>query len=147
MTPTAPLDLPPGQKRSFTRDPGLDALIADPRTEGLPRTLACHLVLKYANGKDVCFPSDKALAADLGKHPTAVNRALRVLRVLGYVAATTVRRWVNGFYLVRRYLRLLWRCTYPGAGAKNLLAPAPGSQTRHVARAGPGPVRPAGSNG
>ena len=85
-------------------DPGLDRLLADPGLTSTAKAVAVALVRNWAWRRDHCWPSDKTIAAAVGRSVGHVQRCLRALEHAGWVGREHTAEVPNG-----RVLRLLWR--------------------------------------
>jgi DNA-binding MarR family transcriptional regulator len=91
----------PGHRKPFAALP--HDLVGDQRLSATAVRLAAVL-LRYARGKPICWPSVARLAADLGRCRRTVQYALRELEQAGWVAAEPTSENATG-----RVLVLTWR--------------------------------------
>jgi hypothetical protein len=91
-------------------------LLADPALCATAKLIAIALVTHWAWTKDHCWPSDKTIAAKIGRSPGHVQRCLRQLERAGWIAREQTNEVPGG-----RRIWLLWR---RGAGARPVSAPA-----------------------
>ncbi len=103
-----------GRGSRAVHDPGLDRLLADPRLSSTAKAIAVVLTRRWAwKLKTSCWPSDKSIAAAVGRSVGQVQRGLRQLEQTGWIAREKTDEVPNG-----RQLHLLWRGPWPGAGAQ-----------------------------
>ena len=93
-------------------------LLADGRLCATARLIAVALVTHWARVKDHCWPSDRTIAARVGRSSGHVQRCLRQLERAGWIDREHTDEVPSG-----RRIWLLWRC---GAGARRVPAPARG---------------------
>jgi hypothetical protein len=86
------------------KDEALDQLIADPRLSSTDKTILLALVRNWAWAKDHCWPSDKTIAAKVGRSPGHIQRRLHHLERAGYIERQHTDEVPNG-----RRIWLLWR--------------------------------------
>ena len=91
---------------ALPRDEGLDRLLADPRLGSTAKTIATALVKHWAWSKPDCWPSDRTIAAKVGKSPGHVQRCMRQLEAAGYIVRERTDEVRTG-----RRIWLAWRCT------------------------------------
>ena len=93
---------------ALPHDPGLDAILADPRLSSSAKLIVLAMVKIWAWYKDHCWPSDATLAAATGLSPGHVGRCLKELEAAGIIKRTRTR-----------YSRTIWLCwrTAPGSAA------------------------------
>lgn len=103
---------------ALPRDEGLDQLLADPQLGSTPKTIAVALVKHWAWSKDHCWPSDRTIAAKIGKSPGHVQRCMRQLDRAGWIRRERTDEVPTG-----RRIWLTWRCP-DGQGAQGDQAPA-----------------------
>jgi hypothetical protein len=108
-----------GGSIALPRDPGLDRLLADPSLGSTAKTIATVLVKLWAWVKDPCWPSDRPLAAKVGKSQGYVQRCLRQLEDAGWIHRQRTDEVPTG-----RLIWLAWRCPPASAGAQRGSAPA-----------------------
>src|SRR5262245_42991656 len=126
MTPATTRTPPPAAsprlgrgRAALPNDPGLDELLADSRIGSTAKTIAVALVKHWAWYKTSCYPSDKTIAATVGKSPGHVQRCLRQLEAAGYIAREHTPEVPSG-----RRIWLRWRCPDGDTGARPSTAPA-----------------------
>ena len=134
---------------ALPNDPGLHAILADPKLSSTAKALITVMVLNWARFKDHCWPSDATLAAKIGMSVGHVQRCLRELERAGRIFREGTAEVPNG-----RRIWLLWRCPGGRAGAQRTsrhreCAWAPGQRaseganrrgrTRHGSRPGSPP--------
>jgi helix-turn-helix protein len=93
-------------------------LVADPRLTPLDKTLAA-LIIKFARGKSDAWPSNRRLAAELGRSPRTVQLALGRLQATGWLRIEPGRNPTG------RRLVLAWRCANFCAPGAQGIAPLP----------------------
>jgi hypothetical protein len=113
---------------ALPHDPGLDELLADPDLGSTAKAIAVALVKNWAWVKDHCWPSDRTIAAKVGKSPGHVQRCLKQLEAAGWVERERTAAVPTG-----RRVWLCWRRPGDGRGARRPSAPARGQ--------GPAPAR------
>src|SRR5512135_3810981 len=101
------------------RDPGLDRLLADPDLGSTAKTIAIALVKHWAWFKDSCWPSDRTIAAKVGKSQGHVQRCLRQLEDAGWIQRQRTDEVPTG-----RLIWLTWRCPATSQSAQGGTAPA-----------------------
>jgi hypothetical protein len=103
-----------------TNDRWLDAILADPTLGPTAKLIATALVRNWARFKDHAWPSDRTIAARVGKSPGHVQRCLRELEAAGWIVRERTDEVTSGrrIWLVRR--------SPGGMGAQPEAAPAPG---------------------
>jgi hypothetical protein len=106
---------------ALPHDPGLDELLADPDLGSTAKAIAVALVKNWAWVKDHCWPSDKTIAAKVGKSPGHVQRCLKQLEAAGWVEREKTAAVPTG-----RRIWLCWRRPGDGRGARRSPAPARG---------------------
>lgn len=104
---------------ALPNDPGLNAILADPRLGATAKLIVIALVKNWAWVKDCCWPCDKTIGAAIGKSPGHVQRSLRQLEQTGHIAREKTDDVPNG-----RRIWLLWRQSGGRAGARGETAPA-----------------------
>jgi hypothetical protein len=104
---------------ALPRDPGLDRLLADPTLGSTAKTIATVLVKHWAWVKDHCWPSDRTIAAKIGKSQGHVQRCLRQLEDAGWIHRQRTDAVPTG-----RLIWLAWRCPTTSKGAQEGPAPA-----------------------
>lgn len=104
---------------ALPRDPGLDRLLADPDLGSTAKTIATVLVKHWAWVKPSCWPSDRTIAAKVGKSQGHVQRCLRQLEDAGYIHRQHTDEVPTG-----RLIWLTWRCPATGQSAQGGTAPA-----------------------
>jgi hypothetical protein len=104
---------------ALPRDPGLDRLLADPTLGSTAKTIATVLVKHWAWFKDHCWPSDRTIAAKIGKSQGHVQRCLRQLEDAGWIDRQRTDAVPTG-----RLIWLAWRCPTTSKGAQGGPAPA-----------------------
>jgi hypothetical protein len=100
-------------------DPGLDRLLADPNLGSTAKTIATALVKNWAWSKPSCWPSDRTIAAKVGKSQGHVQRCLRQLEDAGWIERERTDEIPTG-----RRIWLAWRCPTTSKGAQGGSAPA-----------------------
>lgn len=116
--PTGPV--PAGRGRCASRNAdGLDALMADPHIGSTAKAIAVALVRNWAWYKDHCWPSDRSIAARVGRSVGHVQRCLRRLEAAGWVV-----REKTGDVPTGRRIWLAWRRPDDGQGARPVSTPA-----------------------
>jgi hypothetical protein len=100
-------------------DPGLDRLLADPTLGSTAKTVATALVKNWAWSKPDCWPSDRTIAAKVGKSQGHVQRCLRQLEDAGWIHRQRTDEVPTG-----RLIWLAWRCPITSKGAQGDPAPA-----------------------
>ena len=86
-------------------DPGLDEILADPTLTSTAKAIITVMVRNWAWVKDHCWPTDKTLAAKVGKSIGQVQRCLHELEQAGRIRRERTDAVPNG-----RRIWLLWRC-------------------------------------
>src|SRR5262249_20147595 len=109
---------------ALPNDPGIDALLADTRIGSTAKAVALALVRNWAWYKCWCFPSDRTIAAKVGKSPGHVQRCLKQLEDAGWVEREHTGEVPSG-----RRIWLLWRSPERGQGARPAPAPARGGRS------------------
>ena len=111
---------PADGRRCAPRDgDGLDALLADPRIGSTAKAIAVALVRNWAWYKDHCWPSDRSIAARVGRSVGHVQRCLRRLEAAGWVV-----REKTGDVPTGRRIWLAWRRPDERQGARPVSTPA-----------------------
>jgi Helix-turn-helix domain len=104
---------------ALPNDPGLDAILADPDLSSTAKALITVMVKNWAWSKDHCWPSDRTLAAKVGKSVGQVQRCLHELEQAGRIQREKTDAVPNG-----RRIWLLWRCPGGRTGAQRQVAKA-----------------------
>jgi hypothetical protein len=104
---------------ALPNDPGLHAILADPKLSSTAKAIITVMVLNWAWLKDHCWPSDATLADKVGRSVGHVQRCLRELERAGRISREGTDAVPNG-----RRIWLLWRCPDGRAGAQRDPAPA-----------------------
>lgn len=120
---TKPDPTPSPMRPALPRDPGLDRLLADPELGSTPKAIAVALVRNWAWYKDRCWPSDRSIAARIGRSVGHVQRCLRALESRGWIARERAPDLPTG-----RRIWLVWRTTESPPGPSPTPAPAAAPQ-------------------
>src|SRR4051812_41729625 len=110
-----------GDAAALPNDPGLDEILADPTLSSTAKALVTVMVKNWAWYKDHCWPSDKTLAAKVGKSVGHVQRCLHELERAGRIGREKTDEVPNG-----RRIWLFWRRPGDREGAQREIAPARG---------------------
>src|SRR3954453_17916863 len=98
---------------ALPNDPGLGEILPHPPLSSPAKALVTVMIKNWAWYKDHCWPSDKTLAAKVGKSVGHVQRCLHELTQAGRIGREKTDEVPNG-----RRIWLLWRCPGGPIGAQ-----------------------------
>src|SRR4051794_11995964 len=113
-----------GYAAALPIDPGLDEILADPPLSSTAKALVTVMIKNWAWYKDHCWPSDRTLAAKVGKSVGHVQRCLHELEQAGRIGRERTDEVPNG-----RRIWLLWRRPGGPIGAQRDMTRARGVPT------------------
>jgi hypothetical protein len=105
--------------RALPRDEALDRILSDPALGSTSKAIVVALAHHWAWKRPYCWPSDRTIAAKVGRSPGHVQRCLRELERSGFIRREATPEVPNG-----RRIWLRWREPAPSAGAQTPCAPA-----------------------